>query len=72
MKAEEMSQKCPECGSEEKRISRKRVCDGMADQYYIPHIPGGDVGVIRCTKCGYIFEYCPQRKPPLEVKKLLV
>ncbi len=72
MKPEEMSKKCPECGSTEKRISRRRVSKGVADPFYIPHIPQGDVGIIRCTKCGYIFEYCPIRKPPLEVKKLLV
>jgi len=75
MKPEDMSKKCPECSCQDKRISRKRAKDidqDTADAYYIPHIPQGDVGVIRCSQCGHIFEYCTERKPPLEVKKILV
>ncbi len=72
MKPEEMSQKCPECGSTDKRISRRRNSKRSQDAFYIPHIPEGDMGIFRCTDCGHIFEYCPPRKPLLEVKKKLV
>ncbi len=72
MKPEEMNQKCPECNSEDKRISRRSSNKVNPDASYIAHMPQGDVGVIRCTACGYIFEYCTHRKPPLEVRKILV
>lgn len=72
MKPEDMAQKCPECNSEDKRISRRSSSKVNPDAFYIRHIPQGDVGIIRCTQCGYIFEICTKRKPPLEVKKILV
>ncbi len=72
MKPEEMSQKCPECNCQDKRISRRSSNRIKPDASYIAHIPQGDVGIIRCKDCGYIFEYCTHRKPPLEVKKILV
>lgn len=73
MKPEEMAIECPECGEKDKRISRRRNSKRSQDAFYIPHIPEGDVGIIRCSKCGHVFEYCPtDRKPPLEVKKKLV
>ena len=72
MKPEDMGQKCPECGSADKNISRRRNCKVTQNEFYIPHIPEGDVGIFRCTDCGYIFEVCPHRKPPVEVKKILV
>ncbi len=68
-----MNQKCPECNCQDKRISRKKITKKSDNAFYIPHIPEGDVGIIRCSECGHIFEYCPvDRKPPLEVKKILV
>jgi len=72
MKPEDMSQKCPECSCQDKNVSRRRIDEGGRDNFYIPHIPQGSVGIIRCSKCGHIFEYCTNSKPPLEVKKLLV
>ena len=72
MKPEEMSQKCPACGSTEKKISRRSSQRIKPDAAYIAHIPQGDVGIIRCTECGNIFEYCTHRNPPLKVKKILV
>ena len=72
MKAEDMARECPECGSKDKKISRTRNPECKDNAYYIPHVPEGGVGVIRCGECGYVFEYCLERKPPLEVKKILV
>lgn len=72
MKPEDMNQKCPECDSQDKRISRRSSNRINPDASYIAHIPQGDVGIIRCTNCGHIFEYCTHQKPPLKVKKILV
>lgn len=72
MKAEDLKEKCPECGSTEKRISRRRNPKDSSDAFYIPHIPEGSVGIIRCTECGHIFEYCKESKLPVELKKLII
>jgi Cys-rich peptide (TIGR04165 family) len=76
MKAEELAQKCPLCGCTDKNISRKRnpshteLNEEIVDECYIMHIPEGPVGVISCSECKHIFEYCKDRKMPIEVKKL--
>jgi Cys-rich peptide (TIGR04165 family) len=76
MKAEELAQKCPICGCTDKTISRKRnpnqseLDKRIVDECYIMYIPEGPVGVISCSECKHIFEYCKDRKMPLEVKKL--
>lgn len=72
MKAEYLAQKCPKCDCQDKRISRRRKGKGNEDAFYIPHVPQAGVGIIRCSECGYIFEYCKEREPVLKVKKLLV
>lgn len=72
MKAEDMSKKCPQCNCTDKNISRKKTSHISQEVFYIPHVPQSDVGVIKCSQCGHIFEYCIERKPPLEVKKILV
>ncbi|MGV8143846.1 MAG: TIGR04165 family Cys-rich peptide [Methanothermobacter sp.] len=70
MKSEEMSKKCPECGSQDKNISRR--CGGkITDTLYVSHIPQGNVSIIRCSKCGHVFECC-EAKPPVEIKKIVV
>lgn len=71
MKAEEFSQKCPKCGSEDKSIStvknptnkEKLKEAGINNSAVI-------VGSIRCGSCGYLFEYCKDRKCVVEVKKI--
>jgi Cys-rich peptide (TIGR04165 family) len=73
MKAEELGQKCPKCGCTDKAISKKRNPEDskeIVDAVYIQHIPSGNVGVIRCSDCGHIFEYCKDREPPIKVKKI--
>lgn len=66
MKTEELCQKCPKCGSTDKSIGRTRKFDEAPDLLEI-HITcavpsGGSIGVIRCTKCGYIFDYCTENE----------
>ncbi|MGZ4857179.1 MAG: TIGR04165 family Cys-rich peptide [Methanobacteriaceae archaeon] len=76
MKAEKLAQECPSCGCTDKTISRKRIPSHsepnkvIVDECYIMHIPEGPVGVISCSECKHIFEYCKDRKMPIEVKKL--
>ena len=72
MKPEEMSKKCPECNCQDKRIARRSSNRVNHDASYIAHIPQGDVGIIRCSECGYIFEYGLHRNSPLQVKKIHV
>lgn len=72
MKAEYLNQKCPDCGCKDKRISRRRNPKSSEDAFYIPHIPQGDVGVIKCDECGHVFEFCEDSKLPVNVKKLEV
>jgi Cys-rich peptide (TIGR04165 family) len=72
MKAECLNQECPKCGCKDKRISRKRNKQSNEDAFYIPHIPQGTIGVIKCSECGHLFEYCTDSKMPVEVKKILV
>ncbi|GAB6056676.1 TIGR04165 family Cys-rich peptide [Methanobacterium alkalithermotolerans] len=70
MKFEELNKKCPECGCQDKNISHKRNPESSEDAFYIPHIPQGSVGVIRCSGCGHLYEYCTNSKMPVEIKKL--
>ncbi|HHT19189.1 MAG: TIGR04165 family Cys-rich peptide [Euryarchaeota archaeon] len=70
MKTEELNQKCPKCGCQDKTVSQTLIKETFVDMCYIPHIPSGVVGIIRCTKCGHIFEYCKDQKLKQEVKKL--
>lgn len=72
MKSENFCQECPKCGSTDKSIGKKRsgIEDEKTDTRYIQHIPSGSVGLIRCTQCGYIFEYCKDREMPVKIKKI--
>ncbi len=70
MKTEDLNQACPECGCKDKSVGRKKNRKIGAEVCYIPHLPEGTVGVIRCSECGHIFEYCKERKLKQEVKKL--
>jgi len=72
MKCENLNQVCPECGCKDKRISRRRNSSASGDAFYIPHIPQGSVGIIKCGECGHIFEICADSEMPVEVKKTLV
>ena len=71
MKAEELSRKCPECGSKDKSIStiknptnKEKLKDAGIDELQVI------VGSIRCGECGYLFEYCKDGKCVVEVKKI--
>lgn len=75
MKSEDMAQKCPKCGSTDKSISRTcniEELDKFTDSVYIQHIPTGSIGVIRCSECGYVFEYCKNSKMPVKIKKIIL
>jgi len=72
MKAEYLNQNCPECGCKDKKISRRRNSRSNADAFYIQHIPQGDMGIIKCDKCGHVFEYCKDSKLPVKVKKICI
>lgn len=71
MKSEEMNQKCPECGSRDKSIStvknpknKEKLKEAGIDETNIL------VGSIRCSSCGYLFEYCKDGKCLIEVKRI--
>jgi len=77
IKAEELAQECPVCGCTDKTVSRKRhpkkpELNEKLQVAYIMHIPENPVGVISCSECNHIFEYCKDRKMPIEVKKLQI
>nr|WP_319374871.1 TIGR04165 family Cys-rich peptide [uncultured Methanobacterium sp.] len=69
MKSEELNQACPVCGCKDKTVSQTKKKTSV-DTCYIPHIPDGNVGVILCSECGHVFEYCKDRKLKQEVKKI--
>jgi len=69
MKSEDLNQACPECGCKDKTISQ-RTKQTSVDTCYIPHIPDGKQGVILCSECGHLFEFCKDRKLKEEVKKI--
>jgi len=71
MKAEYLKKECPECGCRDKRISR-RSTKSSEDAFYIQHIPQGNLGIIKCDECGYVFELCENSKLPVKVKKIRV
>ncbi|MDI6644080.1 MAG: TIGR04165 family Cys-rich peptide [Methanobacteriaceae archaeon] len=71
MKAEYLIKKCPKCGCKDKRISRRNTRPSE-DGFYIQHIPQGNIGIIKCDECGYVFEFCKDSKLPVKVKKIQV
>jgi Cys-rich peptide (TIGR04165 family) len=46
MKIDELKEKCPKCGCQDKTIERK-----IRDE----HLAFATTGVIKCSKCGYVF-----------------
>jgi Cys-rich peptide (TIGR04165 family) len=72
MKSEELSVKCPECGSTNKSIARKRNKDEGAshESDYVRHVPSGSCSVIVCTECGHTFEVCQERDMPVKIRKI--
>lgn len=70
MKAEEFAIKCPKCGCRDKDVStvknpqnkEKMEKAGIND-------PEATVGSIKCSNCGYLFEYCKDKKCQVEFKK---
>lgn len=74
MKAEELSHECPNCGCVDKSIGKTREIDEDAPDLLETMITcavpsGGSLGVIRCTECGHIFEYCKESGLDKLVKK---
>jgi len=72
MKTEDLNQECPKCGCKDKNVSQTKKKAPHITQAHnpVPHFDVGVVGVIRCTECGHIFEYCKDQKLKQEVKKL--
>jgi len=70
MKTEQLNKKCPECGCIDKDISRKRNTGTNDEAFYIPHVPQGTMGVIRCSECGHLFEYCIDDDDLVEIKRI--
>jgi Cys-rich peptide (TIGR04165 family) len=71
MKSEEMNRKCPECGSRDKSIStvkypadKEKLKEAGIDEEKIL------VGSIRCSSCGYLFEYCKDGTCSIQVKRI--
>jgi Cys-rich peptide (TIGR04165 family) len=73
MKSEEMNKKCPECGSTDKSISTVKYPSNK-DKLKDAGITETDilVGSIRCSSCGYLFEYCKNGKCLIQVKRIQV
>lgn len=72
MKAEKLNQKCPVCGCVDKDISRKRDTGSNDEAFYIPHVPQGTVGVIRCSQCRHLFEYCTDQECLVDIKRICI
>ena len=73
MKAEEFSKKCPECGSKDKSISEvKNPVDKekLREAGITDDLSNVIVGSIRCSDCGYLFEYCKDGKCVIDIKKI--
>jgi len=76
MKAEEFGQKCPQCGCADKSLSE--VKDPKDTQkLQEAGITGklqssATIGSIRCSECGYLFEYCKDRKFASKVKRICI
>ncbi|HHT19190.1 MAG: TIGR04165 family Cys-rich peptide [Euryarchaeota archaeon] len=72
MKTEKLKQKCPKCGCKDKNVSQTKKNAQHVTQSHnpVPHFDVGVVGVIRCSECGHIFEYCKDQKLKHEVKKI--
>jgi len=52
-------------------MKAEKLNSGTNDEaFYIPHVPQGTIGVIRCSKCGHIFEYCTNEECLVDIKKL--
>lgn len=73
MKAEEFNQECPQCGSMDKNIStvrnpvdKEKLKEANINKDQDKFL----VGAIRCSSCGYLFEYCKNGKCVIEVKKI--
>lgn len=71
IKAEELNQECPNCGSTDKNIStvknpvnKDKLKEANITEEQII------VGAINCSSCGYLFEYCREGKCVIEVKKI--
>ncbi len=72
MKAEEMNKKCPKCGSKDKSISTVKNPTNKIKFTDAGINEDSDllVGSIRCSSCGYLFEYCKDGSCSIAVKKI--
>ena len=75
MKAEDYSQKCPECGCVDKNVDIVRVpqkTDGIPEDILKNALKTGKLTIIRCSNCKHIFEYPKDKKFEVEFKKISI
>ena len=73
MKVEELKKPCPKCGEVDKDVSTVRDPQNL-DKLREAGIPEDQkiVGAIKCSRCGYVFEYCEGGSCKIEVKKISI
>ncbi|AEG17136.1 hypothetical protein [Methanobacterium paludis] len=75
MKAEDYSQKCPECGCIDKNIDIVKVpqkTEGIPEDVLESALKSGKLTIIRCSGCKHTFEYSKDRKMEVEFKKITI
>ncbi len=71
MRVEDLKKPCPECGAVDKDVSTVKHPQ-KKEKLKEAGIPEDQeiVGAIKCSNCGYVFEYCAGGTCKIEVRKV--